>query len=105
MDTSAGIFQVRPFKDFLPSKGRDRVLSLRLLTVLGTENADKTGSSEMSSEHEPRNAYDFMRTRKNTSGDPTMQRWNASIRLANHASVDNTPLCVGDTMPRLPASH
>lgn len=94
MDTNAGIFQIRPFKDFLPAKGRDRVLSLRLLTALAAENPDNASSSEVSSEHEPRNAYSFMRKRREVGGDPTMQRWNASIRLANHAAIDNTPLCV-----------
>ena len=94
VDTTAGVFQVRPFKDFLPAKGRDRVLSLRLLTNLAAGNAENAGSSEASSESEPRNAYDFMRARKQTAGDPTMQRWNASIRLASHASIDHSPLCV-----------
>ncbi|KAI0697886.1 DNA mismatch repair protein MutS [Cytidiella melzeri] len=92
MDTTSGLFQIRPFKDFLPAKGRDRVLSLRLLTVLSTHN---NASSEGSSDAEPRNVYDFMRRRKEVAGDPTTQKWNASIRLANHASIDHSPLCLG----------
>ncbi|KAI0802089.1 muts domain V-domain-containing protein [Irpex lacteus] len=95
MDTTSGMFQVRPFKDFLPAKGRDRVLSLRLLTMLSPETTDNAKFSEASSESEPRNAYDFMSRRRQAAGDPTTQRWNASIRLANHASIDHSPLCLG----------
>ncbi|KAI0087825.1 muts domain V-domain-containing protein [Irpex rosettiformis] len=95
MTTTSGVFQVRPYKDFLPAKGRDRVLSLRLLTILTSGSAEDTGSSEASSESEPRNAYEFMRKKKQITGDPTIQRWNASIRLANHASIDHSPLCLG----------
>ena len=36
-----------------------------------------------------------MRSRHGANGDPTTKRWNASIRLANFASLEENPLCVG----------
>ena len=94
MDTSGGLFQIRPHKDFLAMKGLNRVLSLHLLTDLQLGEADGQGISSSGSETEPRNAYDFMHRRKEVNGDPITQRWNASIRLANYASVESAPLCV-----------
>jgi len=35
-----------------------------------------------------------MRRRQETGTDPTLKRWNASIRLSNFASVESSPLCV-----------
>ncbi|KAI0775544.1 DNA mismatch repair protein MutS [Trametes elegans] len=95
MDGSGGTFQVRPHKDFLPLKGRDRLLSLRILSELPvlSDNQDDPSESDLTSE--PRNAYDFMRRRREIGGDPTLQKWNASVRLANFASVENSPLCLG----------
>ncbi|KAF8158870.1 muts domain V-domain-containing protein [Mycena galopus ATCC 62051] len=76
MDASGGVFQIRGHKEFVASKGRERLLSLRLL---------RHGN----------NAHGFMRRRHAaTGGDPTMKRWNASIRLSNFASVETSPLCV-----------
>ena len=94
MDTSGGVFQIRPFKDFIARKGRDRILSLPLLANLPTDEHDLSMASESSSDSEPRNAYDFMQTRRSNLGDPTVQRWNASVRLASYAAVDEAPLCV-----------
>ena len=93
-DTNNAVFQIRPFKDFLPAKGHSRVLSLPLLAVLPTDVTDDDGSSCPGSAPEPRNAYEFMNRRKRNNGDPSLQRWNASIRLANHTSVEHSPLCV-----------
>ncbi|KAI0714049.1 DNA mismatch repair protein MutS [Cerioporus squamosus] len=93
MDGSGGTFQVRPHKGFIPGKGRERLLSLRLLSELPAMGEADT-ASEISSLSEPRNAYDFMRRRGEVGGDPTVQKWNASVRLANFASIDNSPLCV-----------
>ncbi|KAG6890840.1 hypothetical protein C0995_003273 [Termitomyces sp. Mi166 len=76
MDVTSGIFQIRPHKEFSPSRGRDRLLSLRLLADLPHEELPsdsvppKDGSISGS-------AYDFMRKRRDVSGDPTLKRWNA----------------------------
>ncbi|KAI0755181.1 DNA mismatch repair protein MutS [Daedaleopsis nitida] len=95
VDGSGGTFQVRPHKDFIPVKGQDRLFSLRLLSELPTTHIDYDGASDLGSGSEPRNAYDFMRRRREMGGDPTLQKWNASVRLANFASVENSPLCLG----------
>ncbi|KAJ7016657.1 DNA mismatch repair protein MutS [Mycena alexandri] len=98
MDASGGVFQIRPHKEFVASKGRERMLSLRLLSELPQDDGELPASSEMdstSSNSDARNAYDFMRRRHQaTGGDPTMKRWNASIRLSNFTSVDSSPLCI-----------
>ncbi|KAJ7784480.1 DNA mismatch repair protein MutS [Mycena metata] len=98
MDASGGVFQIRPHKEFVVSKGRERMLSLRLLAELPQDDGELPASSEMdstSSNSDARNAYDFMRRRHQaTGGDPTMKRWNASIRLSNFTSVDSSPLCI-----------
>lgn len=96
MDSASGTFQIRPFKEFMASKGRDRLLSLSRLTDFSTEDTDLPPSSDIdSNSSRPANAYDFMRSRRGDNGDPTTKRWNASIRLANFASVEESPLCVG----------
>lgn len=76
-------------------KGRDRLLSLRLLSQLSVLRNEQDTASDLGSISEPRNAYDFMRRRRETGNDPTTQKWNASIRLANFASIEDSPLCVG----------
>ncbi|KAI0366907.1 hypothetical protein BV20DRAFT_951195 [Pilatotrama ljubarskyi] len=95
VDGSGGTFQVRPHKDFLPHKGRERLLSLRLLSELPLMRDLDGDPSESESMSEPRNAYDFMRRRRDVGGDPILQKWNASVRLANFASVESSPLCLG----------
>jgi len=96
VDVKGGVFQIRPHKDFVASKGRDRLLSLRLLSELPSTAFDKTASSDVESNvsEATRNAYDFMRKRREISGDPLIRRWNALIRLSNFASVESSPLCV-----------
>jgi DNA mismatch repair protein MSH5 len=94
-EASGSIFQVRPHKEFVPSKGRDRLLSLRLLSELACDvDPNHDGSEDGSSATGIRNAYDFMQKRREVTGDPTMKRWNAAIRLANFASLESAPLCV-----------
>ncbi|KAG2066456.1 hypothetical protein BDR04DRAFT_1081862 [Suillus decipiens] len=93
-EASGGVFQIRPHKEFTPHRGRDRLLSLRFLSELTTEDTGQCLSSDGSSGAEPRNAYEFMQKRKQEAGDPTMKRWNGAIRLANHASIESSPLCV-----------
>ncbi|KAH9941054.1 muts domain V-domain-containing protein [Amylocystis lapponica] len=95
MDVCGGIFQIRPHKDFSPLKGRDRILSLRILSELPFHGTDDRINSEIDSGSEPQSVYDLLRRRKDASGDPIMQKWNASIRLANHASIEDAPLCLG----------
>ncbi|KAF4617912.1 hypothetical protein D9613_005906 [Agrocybe pediades] len=95
METTSGVFQIRPFKEFVPAKGRDRLLALNRFAYISTDDNDLPPSSEdASSSSRPRNAYDFMQSRREVTGDPTTMRWNASIRLANFASVESSPLCL-----------
>ncbi|KAL0069824.1 hypothetical protein AAF712_003094 [Marasmius tenuissimus] len=95
MDASNGLFQIRPHKDFSTSKGRDRLLSLRLLSDLPEDDSTTHTSSDVDSGvSEPRNAYDFMRRRRENVQDPMTKRWNASIRLANSVSVESSPFCM-----------
>ncbi|KAJ7459929.1 DNA mismatch repair protein MutS [Mycena latifolia] len=98
MEASGGVFQIRPHKEFSASKGHERLLSLRLLSELPQEESDLPASSDIastSSNSETRNAYDFMRRRREANGgDPTARRWNASIRLSNFTSVESSPLCI-----------
>ncbi|KAF7288536.1 DNA mismatch repair protein 5 [Mycena chlorophos] len=100
MDASGGVFQIRPHKEFIPAKGRERLLSLRLLSELPSTDVDLPVSSEVDtslsgSGQGSRNAYDFMRRRQaETGGDPLAKRWNASIRLSNFTAADSSPLCI-----------
>ena len=88
------MFQIRPHKDFSPGKGRNRLLSLKLFSDLSTYDIEEESRSDIDSSSEPRNAYYFMKKRRDMDGDPTMRRWNATIRMSNFASVDAAPLCV-----------
>jgi DNA mismatch repair protein MSH5 len=90
VDGSGGTFQIRPQKDFTSRRGRDRLLSLNFLSELPMEASQLLTSDP----DDVNNAYDFMRRRIDVKGDPTIKRWNASIRMANFASFDQSPLCV-----------
>ncbi|KAK0503937.1 DNA mismatch repair protein MutS [Armillaria luteobubalina] len=95
VDRSGSVFQIRPYKDFNPSKGRDRLFSLQLLSELpSADTGDATSSGIGSDTSRARDAYEFMSRRRDQEGDPTMKRWNAAIRLCNFASVDSSPLCL-----------
>ncbi|KAG7088348.1 hypothetical protein E1B28_012352 [Marasmius oreades] len=95
MDASNGLFQIRSQKDFSASKGRDRLLSLPLLSDLPQDEFMAHSSSDIDSGMaERRNAYDYMRKRSESVHDPLTKRWNASIRLANSISVETSPFCV-----------
>lgn len=87
---SGGFFQIRPQKDFRPERGRNSLLSLGLLSDLPVEILD---TPEPNGSVEPRNAYEFMQRRRIT-GDPTLRRWNASIRMSNFATLDMSPFAV-----------
>ncbi|KAG7440868.1 uncharacterized protein BT62DRAFT_1080549 [Guyanagaster necrorhizus] len=92
-DRFGGVFQIRPHKDFIPAKGRDRLFSLELLSEL--PSADDVNPSNIGPDaSRARDAYEFMSKRRNQEGDPTMKRWNAAIRLSNFALVDSSPLCL-----------
>jgi DNA mismatch repair protein MSH5 len=97
-DQADGTYQIRPFKEFVAAKGRDRFLSLEYFSSIATvpDNENQPGTSEDTSNiSRHTTVYDFMRSRREaTGGDPTIRRWNASVRLANFASVETSPLCV-----------
>lgn len=96
VDRSGSVFQIRPYKDFIPSKGRNRLFSLQLLSDLPSADTGDANSSGIGSDtSRTRDAYEFMSRRRDQEGDPTMKRWNAAIRLSNFASIDSSPLCVG----------
>jgi DNA mismatch repair protein MSH5 len=92
VDASGGFFQIRPQKDFRPERGRNNILSLELLSDLPQEILDP---SNRETSTEPKNAYEFMRRRRNTEGNPTLRRWNASVRMSNFVSLDMSPFAVG----------
>ncbi|KAH8114747.1 muts domain V-domain-containing protein [Phellopilus nigrolimitatus] len=92
MEVSDGLFQIRPAKEFIPAKGRDRLLSLNFLLELPSEEVN--ASVAHSSSDTPSNAYDFMQRRRELAGDPSLKRWNASIRIGNFASLEASPLCM-----------
>ena len=94
-EVSGSVFQIRPHKEFVPSKGRNKLLSLNLLTRLDCDlTSNYEDASDISSAIGMRNAYDFMVKRREATGDPATERWNAVIRLANFASLESAPLCV-----------
>jgi DNA mismatch repair protein MSH5 len=94
VDDSDGVFQIRPHKDFTPRRGLDRLLSLSLLSKLPVNSAELLDAQERGGSDPATNVYDFMRKRIDINGDPTMKRWNASIRMANFGAFDQSPLCV-----------
>ncbi|KAI9464933.1 DNA mismatch repair protein MutS [Lactarius psammicola] len=92
MATSGGFFQIRPQKDFRPERGRNNVLSLGLLSDLPEETIDPPDPDAST---EPRNAYEFMQRRRSAKGNPTLKRWNASVRVSNFAALDLSPFALG----------
>ncbi|KAK2465358.1 hypothetical protein APHAL10511_002712 [Amanita phalloides] len=95
-DASGALFQIRSRRDFSPTKGRDRLLSLSLFAQLPERSVDDATAMDVDADRiEPEiNAYDFMRKRRDASSDPHQIRWNAMVRLSNFASVDSSPLCM-----------
>jgi hypothetical protein len=96
---SGGFFQIRPQKDFRPERGRNNVLSLGLLSDLPEVIPDPP---DLGTSSEPRNAYEFMQRRRDPEGNPTLRRWNASIRMSNFATLDASPFAVCSMQPFLP---
>lgn len=91
MSASGGFFQIRPQKDFRPERGRNHALSLGLLSDLPEETIDPPDPDASA---EPRNAYEFMQRRRSAEGNPTLKRWNASVRMSNFAALDVSPFAV-----------
>ncbi|KAF9452964.1 hypothetical protein P691DRAFT_659812 [Macrolepiota fuliginosa MF-IS2] len=87
-------FQIRPHKEFNTTKGNDRLLYLNRLANLPVDDHASSSGSFSTGVGVAHNAYDFMRKRHDETGDPTMKRWNASIRLSNFSCTENSPLCV-----------
>lgn len=88
---SGGFFQIRPQKDFKPERGRNHALSLGLLSDLPEDTIDRP---DLDASAEPRNAYEFMQRRRSAEGNPTLKRWNASVRMSNFATLDVSPFAV-----------
>ena len=71
-------------------------MSLGFLNDLPGDQQENAPNSDTGTERtEPRNAYEFMQRRHTEQGDPTLKRWNASIRMSNYASLDSAPLSLG----------
>ncbi|PPR05412.1 hypothetical protein CVT24_008026 [Panaeolus cyanescens] len=91
-------FQIRPFKEFIASKGRERLLSLNKFTELQADEHSGPPSSENGTTSKSNgfsfNAEAFMHSRQRRTGDPTLRQWSASIRLANFAAVESANLCM-----------
>ncbi|KAF8645267.1 hypothetical protein AX16_008091 [Volvariella volvacea WC 439] len=95
LDEVGGHCQIRPHKEFVAAKGRDRLLSLHLLTELPSEEVEEhLESSPTARTGVQQNVCNLMRKRRETSGDPTTMRWNALIRLSNFTAVETSPLCM-----------
>ncbi|KAG9034813.1 MutS protein msh5 [Tulasnella sp. JGI-2019a] len=95
-DESSARFSVRPHREFVPERGNDRLLSLRILNQfepLADLDYSETASCSTGT-FGAQNAYDFMRRRQEAQGgDPTLKLWKASIRARNF-SASNSPLCL-----------
>lgn len=99
-ETASSTFQIRPHKEFTPTRGKERLLSLRVLSELSHQAPSghhRSSSATMSSSsgHE----IDVLGRRHVTglshgSGDPTLKTRNAAIRLGNYAGMDAAPLAV-----------
>jgi DNA mismatch repair protein MSH5 len=89
-------FQIRPHREFIPEKGRDMMLSLAMLNQLpysGLSSSLIDGVSTSDNNSRSGQAYEFMQRRRQETGDPTLQRRQGMIRLANYSNSE-TPLCV-----------
>ncbi|KAG8944499.1 MutS protein msh5 [Tulasnella sp. 424] len=83
MDETASRFQVRPHKEFSPNQGKEKLLSLRVISEI--EDYESMEQNPLA------NAYDFMRSRN--AKDPYIKKWAASIRTSNFATM-TAPLCM-----------
>jgi DNA mismatch repair protein MSH5 len=94
-DSQDRLFIIRPQKDFSSEKGYSKLISLRLLSELPISGPNgNSRQSQSVSESPTSNVYDFMKRQRNETSDPFLARWNASIRIDNFASLNNSPLCV-----------
>lgn len=95
VDESSGRLSVRPHREFAADRGKERMLSLRILNEFQPHaDLDYLEPASSTSVGAPRNAYDFMtRRREDQGGDPALRLWKASIRAQNFGGF-NAPLCV-----------
>jgi DNA mismatch repair protein MSH5 len=70
-EESGGFFQIRPQKDFGVRRGRDRLLSLPLLSEFPIDGSDRTDEDGRTTTSVS-DAYDFMRRRTDLGGDPSV---------------------------------
>jgi DNA mismatch repair protein MSH5 len=91
VELAGGQCQVRPHREFVAQKGRNKLQQLRLLSQLPQSEFDDAYSRVSPSA--PRNVNDFIGSRRNSERDPTVQRLYAAIRLLNFGGED-APLCV-----------
>lgn len=89
-------FQIRPNREFVAEKGRNKLLSLPLISESSDSASGTNHVDTMSESHSTisRNAYNFMNNRRHPGvSDPLTQKKNATIRLANYGA-QTSPLCV-----------
>lgn len=85
-----GQFQVRPWKEFTPTRGLVRLKELPLLSNPVSHESDDREDTRAS---EPANAYEFMRQRQ--TSHPALTRWTAGVKLGNFTGDANkSPFCV-----------
>ncbi|KAG8888308.1 MutS protein msh5 [Tulasnella sp. 332] len=95
-DESSARFSVRPHREFVSERGKDRLLSLRILNHFDLQaDPDYLETASIHTGAVPvHNAYDFMRKRQEAQGgDPALKLWKASIRAHNFGAF-NAPLCL-----------
>lgn len=90
---------MRPHREFVPEKGRDKMLSLAIFNQSSAvqDNASYYSASTSDRGSRSSNAYNFMQRRRHEAGDPTTQRQQALIRMANYANSE-IPLCVSSVL-------
>lgn len=96
-EETGGTFQIRPHREFVAEKGREKILSLELFSHVsradpysGSETLSGAGDMSHSGQ-----AYSFMQRRQQQRGEPSVLRRHGMIRLANYSDND-VPLCVSD---------
>lgn len=100
VEKQGGQFQVRPWKEFTPLRGLNRLRSLPLFTCAVSSDGEEMSDNASTNPAQPRSAYEFMRRRgKNIAADPSLTRWSASVRLGNFLLDETrTPFCVGSSL-------
>ncbi|KZV85507.1 hypothetical protein EXIGLDRAFT_255658 [Exidia glandulosa HHB12029] len=95
MEEKQGNCQVRPHREFVASKGKDKLYSLPLFTDQAQPHDSSTMASSDSGPTRSREAYNFLRGRdRQQMADADAVRWQASIRIANFVEAERSPLCM-----------